>query len=262
MIEMSVRMPLFRAKYIAWLALESLCRQEGVTFEWELIIAEEQDDPEMFGKDRIMEYGDRLEKVGCVRIKYAPLKRWLPLAEKMVLLVKYCSKTSKFVMFQSADYYSSPFILRSQYKAFQDSKIDWFWCAPSTIFYDIETGISKHFKNPPAGSGRGVLLSIARRVRKNAKGRRSGCDGWFWGHCGRIVGRKLRCHVDEVNWKYAFNTHGFNNISFGPRERWLRGSHPEWRSVPFDWKKNIPPKVMQWLIRSKGYLSRHRKGLK
>ena len=43
MIEMSVRMPLFRARYIAWLALESLCRQKRVTFKWELVIAEEQD---------------------------------------------------------------------------------------------------------------------------------------------------------------------------------------------------------------------------
>jgi len=216
----------------------------------------------LFGRDRVVEYEERLKKVGCVRMKYVPLRRWMPLAEKMILLVDCCSRSSRFVMFQSADYYSSPFILKSQYEAFRDPKIEWFWCAPNTIFYDIETGISKYFKNPPAGSGRGVRLKIARKVRKNAKGRRSGCDGWFWGQCGRVVGRKLRCYADRENWKHAFNTHGFNNISFGFREKWIRGDHPEWKEVPFDWKENIPPKVLRRLVRSKECLSKHVKGLK
>ena len=59
-IEFSVRMPMFRSKYIAWLALESLCRQKGVNFEWELITAEEQVGKEVFGKKR---YCYRMQKL-------------------------------------------------------------------------------------------------------------------------------------------------------------------------------------------------------
>ena len=59
MIEYSVRMPMFRVKYIAWLALESLCRQKGVTFEWELVMAEEQIGNEIFGL-KIQDVEDQL----------------------------------------------------------------------------------------------------------------------------------------------------------------------------------------------------------
>ena len=52
MIEASVTLPLFRSQYIAWLQLESLCRQQDVDFEWELLIAEEQGD-ETIGIKRI-----------------------------------------------------------------------------------------------------------------------------------------------------------------------------------------------------------------
>jgi len=38
MIELSVGLPFFRSKYIGWAALESLCLQENINFEWELII--------------------------------------------------------------------------------------------------------------------------------------------------------------------------------------------------------------------------------
>jgi len=47
MIEMSVVMPLYRAKFIGWLAFESLIRQKGIDFEWELIIMQEKNDEAM-----------------------------------------------------------------------------------------------------------------------------------------------------------------------------------------------------------------------
>lgn len=50
MIELTVAMPLYNSKYIAWLAMESLCRQKNVTFDWELIVSEEQND-EMYGEE-------------------------------------------------------------------------------------------------------------------------------------------------------------------------------------------------------------------
>ncbi len=74
MIELSVCAPFFRAKYIGWLALESLCRQKDINFEWELIISEEMFD-EAMGKDVIMKYKSRLEDLGCVRLKYIYVPR-------------------------------------------------------------------------------------------------------------------------------------------------------------------------------------------
>jgi len=259
MIEHSVRMPLFRAKYIAWLALESLCRQQGIDFEWELVCAEEQDDPEMFGQDAAMHYADRLKQVGCVKITYVPVENWIPLADKMVLLINNCSEESKVVMFQSADYYSSPFILRDQHKAFQDPKIDWFTCRPRTIFYEIGSGIAKMALNGTKGSGRGVKLSVARQVQDGG-GRRRVCDQWFLKSYVRVLGHPLVEHVDHENWKHAFNTDGFNNCTLA-RTGWIRDGHNKWRDVPFDWKANIPSEILDRVAALKKYLPEHKRGI-
>jgi hypothetical protein len=76
---------MFRSKYIGWLPLESLCRQEDVDFEWELIIAEEEND-ESFGFENIKNYTDRLKASGCIKIEYLGLKKWIPLSRKYKLL--------------------------------------------------------------------------------------------------------------------------------------------------------------------------------
>ena len=82
-IELSVCIPLFRARYCAWLAFEGLCRQTDIDFNWELIMAEEVGD-EDFTEAEVMKYKARLEKVGCVKLKYIPIKKWMPLSLSLI----------------------------------------------------------------------------------------------------------------------------------------------------------------------------------
>ena len=84
MIKLSVALPVFNSKRIAWLAMEGLCRQENINFEWELVIAEEQG-PEKFGSKAFLSYEGRLREVGCVRVRYIKLIKWIPLKQKGVI---------------------------------------------------------------------------------------------------------------------------------------------------------------------------------
>ena len=71
MYAMTVALPMYRCRSIGWLALESLCNQVDIDFEWELIIMEEAGvnagvlgfDP--MGRGTIMAYKARL-KTSCV----------------------------------------------------------------------------------------------------------------------------------------------------------------------------------------------------
>lgn len=40
-IKLTVALPVYNSKSIAWLAMESLCNQKGIDFDWEIVIAEE-----------------------------------------------------------------------------------------------------------------------------------------------------------------------------------------------------------------------------
>jgi len=255
-IEHSVRMPLYRAKYIAWLALESLCRQQGIDFGWELIVAEEQNNDEVFGKKALRKYALRLESVGCVRIKYISLKHWIPLAEKMVLLMQNTSPESKVLMPHAADRYSSPYILKTQYDAFKDPKIEWFCTKPATIFYDIATEAARVTPNPPKGSANGVRLPIARKVL-DGKGIGRVVDKWFFNACTNVVGRKMIEFADRETWKTAFATNGLNTCTLNRQRRMLRG-HSKWKPIDWDWEANMPKDILDRLIQMKKYIPMHK----
>lgn len=141
-IFLSVLLPLFRAENIAWLSLESLCRQEDIDFGWELIIIEEIFDSP-FGLDKLKEYWDRLQKVGCKKIKYISIQKWMPLSAKWYFLVKECDKNSEIVAFSSADIYSSKKRLSKQFKVLKETDYNWYKIS-GNIVYDISS--SKHVR--------------------------------------------------------------------------------------------------------------------
>ncbi len=47
---LTVALPVWNGSRIAWLAMESLCRQEEIDFWWELVICEEQAGHEVCGE--------------------------------------------------------------------------------------------------------------------------------------------------------------------------------------------------------------------
>ena len=74
-------MPCYNSNKIAWIALESLCNQVDINFEWELIICEEKHD-NMLGDKWVDDYIERLVNVNCLKITYVQLKEWVNLPKK------------------------------------------------------------------------------------------------------------------------------------------------------------------------------------
>lgn len=266
MIELSVALPLFRTKYIGWLALESLCRQEGIDFGWELIIDEEEE--ESIGKQEIEKYGDRLDVVGCRKITYVGRKTRIPLGLKMTQLVQRCDKGSRAIAFSAGDYYCPPKRLATQYSAFvENPNIHWFRSA-KTIFYDIETKNSVLYDTSKKAtqsdtSGKFIPLHLARRIPPTNAAR--GIDGYFWktvcGLCGGV--KKVNVFNDKTdNWKYGFNTHGLNNLSGAERKIWFLGAvkNPYVLANPIDLKTTIPKDILMKIEDAQKYIQFHAKG--
>ena len=133
----TVGMPLYRSDDIAWLAMESLCRQESPGAPWELVVAEERE--RAFGEDRIREYWPRLEEAGCTNIVYLSVKDWVCLSQKWQMIVNLAHKDSKVLMLQAGDCYSYPWRLADSWNAIWRDGNHWFhnlcW-----RMYDIVTG--------------------------------------------------------------------------------------------------------------------------
>lgn len=274
MIEMSVGVPMFRAKYCAWIALEGLARQEGIDFQWELIVAEEIND-EPFTKQRILqEYSKRLKDVGCVRIKYIPLKQWMLLSNKMALLGRSCHKKSKIYASNSADLYSPPKRLKTQYDLMTKRKRIDFTSSGRTIVYDIKT--ERYYLNNSImvvekggritdGTCRTVRMPLMKALPRLANKRKS-IDGWIWNFCKSYMkaqGKKFEVHVDisTDNWKYGLNVHGLNNLTMNVREKRFAGKNRPRHIIdcPFDIRETIPADILERLKDSKQYLSKHKK---
>jgi hypothetical protein len=253
MIELSVAMPLYRGKYIVWLAFESLIRQRGINFEWELIVVEELNN-ESVGYEQLTKYYKILKEIGCRRLQYIELNSWIPLAEKVGLLIDQTTSNSRILTFGIADYYSFPLRLRTCYDAFKND-IDWFR-TKKLIYYNLFSGSIVEREISDRGSCcKAVSLDIARRIEKGSAWR--GVDGWFYRSCITAKGTDLKVFIDSSdNWMYGFNTHGFNNISYN-RGRKIDELTNSFVKSSVDLTKTIPEEVLNRLNSCRKKLSNH-----
>lgn len=219
MIELTVRIPMFRAKYIGWLPLEGLIRQRGITFGWELIIAEEINDPEVFGWANIAPYEDRLKAAGCRRIHYIPLQQWMPLGTKISMMIRHADSSSQISVENSSDYYSAPERLARHHMAFADQRVD-HQLPLRAIHYSIGKDRallqnSRYTIRKDAVVGRATRMSLMRQLP--SEGPRQGCDRWMWRNFHATCRREGRRFVvlpdHSDNWQHALSTNGFNNVS-------------------------------------------------
>jgi len=70
MPRISVMLPLYNAGAVAWLALESLCRQAGEYPGFEVVVCEEQAGHDVVGYETVQAYRGRLRRAGCERVRY------------------------------------------------------------------------------------------------------------------------------------------------------------------------------------------------
>lgn len=214
-VDMSIVMPLYRAGNIAWLPLESLCRQKQINFRWELLIAEEQEGA--FGWPKIKEYFGRLNKVGCARIIYYSLPKWIPLSQKYHLLTRQMHPSSKIFTTQAGDNYSHPMRLKLTHLYLIKRDYD-MWHQAYGLFYDIPTGQMigfNYYRNPE----RPVCMTAAYKAEyvRNLpfEFKKSGLDSWLYYNILKASGKKELKTWTSGNryWDKGVNTQGQNTIS-------------------------------------------------
>jgi hypothetical protein len=215
----SVALPIYNSKHIAWIALEGLCNQK-TTVEWELLIAEEE--LNCFGLDRIKGYVDRLVDAGCVSLKYYALDYKRPLPQKWKYLAEKINKNSIGYLLQAADDYSEPNRIQSSY--------DWIKKGFDLVqnkygyFYNIQTGQAMEYDwnlyHYPTGLNMAYNSKILDRLPSNEYLDR-GIDRWFY----QSVRPKRVKWIDNSVVGGCY-TDGLNNISLGRKKNYNNPTAP------------------------------------
>lgn len=209
---LTAAVPMFRSKDIGWLCLEGLSRQEGVDFEWELIVMEEETlDP--MGIDAVESYRGRLEKVGCTKVTYVPLAEWIPLGLKWHRMAQMAD--SEGFMLVAADDYAQPQRLLTTHKLLKGDA-EWVQ-TPKGPFFDTVLGnfvlfdYAHTFGNPCA-LNMACLTKLAKMIPASDQVRN--VDSWFYKSIVTKLRRKLNIVWDKTEgWRHGVYTNGFNNIS-------------------------------------------------
>tara|TARA_R110002020_G_scaffold52917_4_gene148427 strand:- start:4204 stop:5199 length:996 start_codon:yes stop_codon:yes gene_type:complete len=227
-VELTCALPMYRAKDIGWLALESLCRQEDIDFKWELSIIEEEE--ECMGEDAILHYKKRLEEVGCVNISYKLLDEWVPLCQKWCSIAQ--ESDSFGYLLVAADCYSHPKRLAQTSRLLQDyewvqSKLGPFYNIEnnSQSIYDRNLGrAAKH----PCSLNMSTRTELMKEVPFGI--RRRSVDGWIYDKISLYLGREpLVGYNESDDWKRGVDTNGFNNISVGRGQKLIKKPEPPFR---------------------------------
>jgi hypothetical protein len=258
MIEVTVALPMLRARHIGWLALESLCRQKNLCdwVEWELLVAEETGpEYEPFGKENVLSYEDRLKRVNCRRMEYLGLDQWIPLSRKWKLLANRASGTSKIFVLQAADCYSQPYRIYETYQLF-DEGTDWVQ-SPKGMFYSIpdeKTILYNHetLREYPCALNMALGTSLAKKLPNEDVAK--GVDRWIFSKCAEIKGSELSIRWNENDtWKMGIDTNGLNTIS--RRIHNFMSLQPPFERCDFNVSDYLPPEVLSRLKECKAFCS-------
>lgn len=253
-IDISVTVPMLQAKYIGWLVLESLARQQEVNFGWELIIAEEiEHDP--MGWDEISTYTSRLKQAGCVDIRYIALDEWIPLGTKVTNLIRSMHPEASIWMNVDADQYLPPLYLKRAWSAILQDGTDCY-ITPKWILYEIVTERSHLYDvtDMPMRYDQPVV-TIRREFAEQIDLTDSlNCGPRILERGKQYQGRNRIVRFDTSdNWKYGLNTTGFNTCTTA---RPFSGTDPPYYPCNVDITETIPAEVLQQLKDSKQYLGK------
>jgi len=214
---------------IAWLAMESLCRQE-TTHDWELFIYEDSDKP--LGLKFYKQYGERLAEAGCKNVRYWYSKERVPLSEKWLFFGKHAHRDSLGLMLQASDCYSEPKRIQTAVDALA---LGYNWIQSNEgCFYHIDTGQLMLYRNN-GGTGLNMTIGIKelRAIPREAKW--SGVDFWLASNIIEPV-----VFIDESdNWQDGVDTDGFSRISL-TRKKQYKNPQPPFYKCAFEIQDLVP----------------------
>ncbi len=214
MIELTVALPMFKAGKIANVTLEGLCRQKGIDFGWELIVAEETkkaNNPLVFGKKKLMAYKERLKEIGCERIVYIPVKKWIPLGDKWVDIFNARTKISEGFVVQAADCFPHSKRLKESYDRVVLFGYDWYQ-QEAGYFYDIESDVVAWYslantvQYHPCALNMTINTYIMGGLKKEEVAK--GVDSWLF---NRTKPKKV--FLDKTIYEDGLDINGHNVIS-------------------------------------------------
>ena len=264
--ELTVMIPMFRGRYIGWVALESLIRQRGKIPPWELIIAEEQND-ETMGFDAIRPFLDRgLLEHNCKRLTYFALDKWIPLGSKMNLMASAADPYSIAYIFHAADYYSTPMRLVETYEAFKNPKTLWF-IPPKMYIYNVQKPDHILFVDKGKAerrddtSGKAIRGWLVRRIKNYLEGVPHGVDGLIRRSVERILAKPVDFTVNESeSWRHNLVVNGFGTLSNRRvHKRFRRPQNWNGASSVFSGclQEIVPAEIAYKLERAHDYIRKH-----
>lgn len=212
-IELSVALPVYNSKKIAWLCLEGLINQINIDFDWELIIYEEMHTESVFPK--LLEiYDSKLKDLRCKKILFITNMDKVGLVEKWITIGKNISETSSVFVLQAADCYSPKTRLKTSYDKIKKENFDWY-DQTKGYFYSF---ISKKIYLYDVISLTNLNMSLSSRFVINLpySNINKGIDRHIYNHCLTQCTKEnktIKRFYDNELYSDSLDTHGYNNIS-------------------------------------------------
>jgi len=220
---LTVALPVWNSKDIAWLCMESLCNQIKPESDWELIVFEEKHHNAL-GKTWFEEYLCRLK--GCKRVLYLTSDDKVPLPQKWVEIAQASSWDSEAFLMCAADNYYHQWMLRDVEAAIKEAD----WCLMTKgFFYDFNMDRVFYYQyNGIVGLHMAAKTHMVRKFEKDDRDR--GVDSWFSQQMMKVAhdsGVLLKCFIDGTeHFKHTVCTNGYNNISTGRVNLFKTYTHP------------------------------------
>ena len=208
MIDITVAMPVYNARDIIWLALESLCNQV-TEYKWELIVAEEKHD-KMIEDDILSRYEKRLRDAGCQSIKYLEYENWIPLSIKWKHIGEHSDINSKVFMLHASDCYSSKDRIQEAGDSIIMEGFDWIDYSKG-FFYNLMTDqMIQYSASARTNLDMSFKTEYARTIPYVMV--KKGVDNFLITHCIRKNLNFKKKQINDLKMD-SIDTDGMNNIS-------------------------------------------------
>jgi len=135
---LTVGLPLYNSKFQYKTAINSLIKQKGIDFKWELVIIEESNNNAV-GRLALFRYSKKLYELGCNKIFHVPIKKKMPESMKWHKIAKLADKNSKCIVLQYDYINSKDNRLKKTYDSFKND----IECVESKDGYAVRTDILK-----------------------------------------------------------------------------------------------------------------------
>lgn len=194
----TVALPVYNMKDIAWLCMESLSRQKGG--EWELIVFEETHPQQLHKK-----FFESFILPGCKSVKYFTQDKKLSLSEKWHFIGQ--KAKGDMMCLCAGDNYYHPYMIADAQKA-HDEGIDWFYTTKGYWYNFISKKLVMYDKpDYAAGLQMAIDTNLAREIPNEP--RLKLIDKWIV-----INTRPKNPKIDSsLHYQNTLCTHGFNTIS-------------------------------------------------